>query len=53
MNVRTVTAELIHADGRTDKHGAANSRFYSRTIGNFLVMQKQDTFHSFTDSIEV
>jgi hypothetical protein len=27
MKIRPVTAELFHADGRTDGHGEANSRF--------------------------
>jgi hypothetical protein len=27
MKIRPVTAELFHADGRTDRHEEANGRF--------------------------
>jgi len=27
MNIRLVGSELIHAEGRTDRHDKANSRF--------------------------
>jgi len=29
MKIRPVGAELLHADGQTDRHGEANSRFFA------------------------
>jgi len=31
MKIRPVGAELLHADGRTDRHDEANARFRSFT----------------------
>jgi len=36
MKIRPVGAELFYADGRTERHDEANSRFYSAEVRKLL-----------------
>jgi len=45
MKIRQLGAELIHADGRTDRHDKANSSFSQRTQQR--VACKYESTHSY------
>jgi hypothetical protein len=47
MKIRPVGAELFHADGQTDRHDEANSRF-SQFCETRLKMTKSPTTHMLT-----
>jgi len=46
MKIRSVGAELFHADGQTDRHDEANSRLHLVKLVQGITRQSKSTRHS-------